>query len=548
MRRARAPALPLVLAALHACSGHTAPPVPAPKPASTEVIVPPFSSASASAVAGPPPAPPPCPEKRKLIGGPWVTFDAPDFEKDSGPAGGPPWSFDTPQIPAISADGARILVWTAENSLGASPNVKLVARRVSDRAVVSTTSLLDEAAFARVYRADLDLEGKKRAYAALRTKVAEHVLRVNEALTKEAWSPLAACRVDIDVGATEPLCSMKDQQIQCGGAVRLGYGEPDLDISVRGKKSRLRQQRWAVRAESVPGNKEAKYPVRGCVGEAYFDPARGVVLLRLVYECQGGGDGCSVPDAWQVVRLPAAPGPEPKQKNAGGECPSGMTAIPAGSFTLGSADGPLDEQPPKASKLEAFCLDTTEVTVAAYRACLKSGRCFSPAPSRWIGPGSWSSAADDGCNFDAPGRDGHPMNCVPWSFAEEYCSFMGKRLPREAEWEYAARGTEGRKHPWGGAAPGAGTCWNAPRGGTCAAGGSAADRNPVGVLDLAGNVSEWTASPHASYDGCWAESGFAVRGGSWETTSAADLRGAKRRSWPRHAHRPELGFRCAKDR
>ncbi|MBI3245402.1 MAG: SUMF1/EgtB/PvdO family nonheme iron enzyme [Deltaproteobacteria bacterium] len=141
-----------------------------------------------------------------------------------------------------------------------------------------------------------------------------------------------------------------------------------------------------------------------------------------------------------------------------------------------------DERPGRMVFLDAFAIDIYEVTVAAYRQCVEAGKCTAPNTG-----GS--------CNWNTSDRAQHPINCVDWSQANAYCRWAGKRLPTEAEWEKAARGTDRRVYPWGNA-------WDATKAnvstnGTVAVGSYPAGKSPYGALDMSGNVWEWTADWYA---------------------------------------------------
>lgn len=207
------------------------------------------------------------------------------------------------------------------------------------------------------------------------------------------------------------------------------------------------------------------------------------------------GQGCVA----DVAASGPAASPTPAAPASGG-CPAGMAKVSGGSFTMGKVgDFTLSE----------YCLDLTEVTVSAYAACVKSGKCSAEG----IGTQFWSGEVQGkgACNWGVTGRDNHPMNCVDWGQAATFCSAQGKRLPTEQEWEWAARGgSEARAFPWGAAEPDFQACWSGvtKRTGTCAVGSFSAGNAKGGFQDLAGNVWEWTAS---KYDA----TARVGRGGSW---------------------------------
>jgi formylglycine-generating enzyme required for sulfatase activity len=229
----------------------------------------------------------------------------------------------------------------------------------------------------------------------------------------------------------------------------------------------------------------------------------------------------------------------------------GMVTIPSGPFMMGcnvavDTECKPEEYPYHEVTVPTFMLDRYEVTAAEYKACVDASVC-SPA-------GTTPST----CNFGVPGRENHPINCVDWNQAAAYCAWAGKRLPTEAEWEKAARGTDGRKYPWGNvdldcdhAVHSANGCVNAT---TAPIGSKPAGVSPYGALDMVGNVYEWVEDDfHDSYseaptDGsAWTDnpraSSRAVRGGDWGHNYTYDLRASFRGGGGTTWSYP--GFRCA---
>lgn len=159
--------------------------------------------------------------------------------------------------------------------------------------------------------------------------------------------------------------------------------------------------------------------------------------------------------------------------------PDDMLLVPGGSFTMGSdAGGQEDERPAHTVALAPFYLDKTEVTHEAYGACVAQRACRAPDAkviSRFGGV------------FVRPKK---PVTGISWNDAKAYCAFRGKRLPREAEYERAVRGDDGRKYPWGAATPTPElTVFHTST--TDEVGAHPKGRGPYGHDDLAGNVWEW---------------------------------------------------------
>lgn len=210
----------------------------------------------------------------------------------------------------------------------------------------------------------------------------------------------------------------------------------------------------------------------------------------------------------------------------------GEILLPGAKFFMGWKPGAHGMEVGREVSVGAFWIDRMEVTTGDYLACVKASRC-PPVKSR-----------SKACNANrAAGRRLHPINCVEWQAAVKYCQWRGKRLPTHAEWEYAARGTDGRAYPWGESLQKSRLCWD--RDETCPVGVHRRGASPFGVLDMAGNVAEWTATQSRSGDN-W----YYIAGGSYVVD--VDVEGLEVRthtSGPHDANYPvkDLGFRCARD-
>ncbi len=233
-----------------------------------------------------------------------------------------------------------------------------------------------------------------------------------------------------------------------------------------------------------------------------------------------------------------------------------MVLVPAGEFIMGSNEGRDDEKPMRRIHLDAFYIDKYEVTIGQYSEFLESTS-FDPPPL-------WTTMAQ-------PSYENRPVVNVDWKDANNYCQWTGKRLPTEAEWEKAARGTDGRIYPWGNDPPDPlranfgkdRAMWNNHEA-LLPVGQLKAGKSPYGVYDLAGNVWEWVndwydpdyyaASPSRNPQGPSSGKFKVIRGGSWDL-APENLRSARRdlnipstTDYDSPAYRNfNSGFRCAKN-
>lgn len=238
-----------------------------------------------------------------------------------------------------------------------------------------------------------------------------------------------------------------------------------------------------------------------------------------------------------------------------------MIKIPEGEFIMGcnhENDVSCVEAAKPAHKvhLDAYMIDKYMVTYARYNKCIESGECSE-------------LYSGGGCNAGMSWNADCPVNCVTFAQAQAYCKSQGKRLPTEAEWEKAARGTDGRIFPWGNEeascdfavmnqkvagqkmGPGCG------RGTVREVGSRPKGASPYGVMDMAGNLWEWTSdwfdpnyfdeSPYKNPKG--PESGLrkVLKGGSWMGRTSPGLASSVRDGYAPLGQGYVVGFRCVKD-
>ncbi len=199
--------------------------------------------------------------------------------------------------------------------------------------------------------------------------------------------------------------------------------------------------------------------------------------------------------------------------------PEGMVFVPAGEFIMGSpeGEGDDDEHPQRTVYLDAFYIGKYEVTNAEYKECVDAGACDPP---------SMNSSYTRDPYYGNPEYDNYPVIYVSWYDAQAYCDWKGVRLPTEAEWEKAARGTDGQEYPWGNEAPDETKLNHELTVGNTTEVGSYPDgASPYGAMDMAGNVYEWVAdwydpdyyreAPNRNPQGPDSGNSRVLRGGSW---------------------------------
>ena len=227
--------------------------------------------------------------------------------------------------------------------------------------------------------------------------------------------------------------------------------------------------------------------------------------------------------------------PAGTDRNTSSSIPAGMISIPQGDFKMGRDDGNEFESPAHSATVQPFYIDKLEVTNQDYSEFIRQQR--RQAPVNWV-DGAYS-----------PGEAKFPVVNVSWFDARDYCEWRGKRLPTEQEWEFAARGKENLLYPYGNQwkpqfSNAGETNLKKPQ----AVGSYPDGASPFGIMDMAGNVAEWTDSDYNPYSGSKAkpdDGNKIIRGGSF--INPASQQTATDRFFNRPTRTIDyVGFRCAK--
>jgi formylglycine-generating enzyme required for sulfatase activity/tetratricopeptide (TPR) repeat protein len=223
-----------------------------------------------------------------------------------------------------------------------------------------------------------------------------------------------------------------------------------------------------------------------------------------------------------------------------------MINVPAGTFPMGNNDANSYNRPVHSVYLDAYAIDKYEVTNKLYKDCVDAGVCM---------PLVWVSSDTRPNYYGNPEFDEYPVVNVDWDMAKTYCEWRGARLPTEAEWEKAARGTDGRTYPWGNEAPNKDFLnYNQEIGNSTKVGSYETGRSFFGAYDMAGNVMEWVndwygeayyqSSPPSNPLGPDSGQYRVLRGGSWAHLGS-DVRSAYREKYDPLSPNYLVGFRCA---
>jgi len=258
--------------------------------------------------------------------------------------------------------------------------------------------------------------------------------------------------------------------------------------------------------------------------------------------------------AYGLAQLPAINifGPTPTPPGIGSSMISpkdGMSLlyVPAGNFLMGSTDADPNvhgnEKPQHTVYLDAYWIDRTDVTNAMYAKCVSAAACNQPTNLTSYNRSSYYGNSQ---------LDNYPVIYVNWNMADTYCKWAGRQLPTEAQWEKAARGTDGRTYPWGNDLPNSALLnSNNSVGDTTAVGSYPKGASPYGALDMAGDVWQWVADWYDPYlgntvsDPAYGRWYRVVRGGSWDYNDYY-VRSAGRDWFMPVSALDYLGFRCSR--
>ena len=271
------------------------------------------------------------------------------------------------------------------------------------------------------------------------------------------------------------------------------------------------------------------------------------ILLLLTIMLSACSAATSQPTPQPVMTASPTATPFPREISDNGVK---MVLIPAGTFWMGNDDSFFDQRPGHDVNLPDFYMDVYEITNAHYNACVAAGKCQLPKNL------SSFSRSD---YYTNPKYADYPVIYVDWAMAQKYCEWRGPlsktgetRLPSEAEWEKAARGTDGRRYPWGEHVQ-TNAYANYNYQDTSVAGDYEAGKSPYGIYDMAGNVREWTSDWYDIYLGgdttkskIYGQTYRVIRGGGWDSGGDNELF-SYMRMWKKPSETNyATGFRCAR--
>jgi formylglycine-generating enzyme required for sulfatase activity len=230
-----------------------------------------------------------------------------------------------------------------------------------------------------------------------------------------------------------------------------------------------------------------------------------------------------------------------------------MSSVPGGTFAMGSASGDADQSPVHNVTVSPFSIDKTEVTFGQYDSCVMEGKC---APAHYDDGACviWTNEGFKNVRVPQGFRDArYPVVCVTWFQAQQYCGSRGKKLPTEAQWEYAALGGRTAIYAWGDSPPSSARCTQPQRMHPEKTGAFAP--NPWGLYDMTGNVWEWTqdhyspdyygVSPQQDPPGADVGQYRSIRGGGWYS-DGLQLRIQNRHWFEPNFGEVSVGFRCVR--
>jgi eukaryotic-like serine/threonine-protein kinase len=328
----------------------------------------------------------------------------------------------------------------------------------------------------------------------------------------------------------------------------------------------------------TPGSKTGLV-VGGVLGAAAL-AAAGFFLLGNKHEA---GAENKAPASISAV-APAAAVAAPSAATAAAapvNCPDEMVQIPAGQFFMGSdsKEAAANEKPSHNVSVDSECMDLYEVSAKKYKACSDIGKCKrAPTEVEWPKiTETERKTYSPLCTAGDSEKADHPINCVSWEMADAYCKAYDKRLPTEAEWEFATRGPDGRVYPWGDDPPTAqhlNACdaecvaWgkehhvemtaldkgNDGYATTAPVGKFPAGRSRFGPYDVVGNVWEWVSDWYGNYEpeaaknptGPASGERKVIRGGAFNGGVEAWLHPSFRYAQAPKAQSHGIGFRCVK--